>query len=250
MLFALFRLGPAGGLACTLSVLAFMPLGAVPAVFPFAGDVIAIVGLLAAARFLTMLAALDTGSAFEGMGASREAAFAALAEPALLVGLAALARSAGGEFSLTRMMDAVSAAGWSAHPQVYALLAAAFLVVVLTENARIPVDDPATHLELTMIHEVMVLDHGGPDFAMIQYGAALKLWVTGALVIGLVVPVRTGHAMLDLAAGVAGQIGLAVVIGCVESSMARLRLVRIPHLLVGAGALSVLALFLSIWGHP
>ena len=244
---ALFRLGPAAGLACVATALVLMPLGAVPPAASFAGDAIAVVGLLAAARFVTMLAALDTGSAFEGMGASREAAFAALAEPALLIGLAALARGADGALSLGGMMGAVSAAGWTAHPQVYALLAAAFLGVVLTENARIPVDDPTTHLELTMIHEVMVLDHGGPDFAMIQYGAALKLWVTGALVVGLVVPVRTGHALADLAAGVAGQFLLAVVIGCIESSMARLRLVRVPHLLVGAGALSALAFLLSVW---
>lgn len=246
---ALFCLGPAAGLACVTTALVLMPLGAVPPVVSFAGDAIAVVGLLAAARFVTMLAALDTGSAFEGMGASREAAFAALAEPALLIGLAALARGADGALSLGGMMGAVSAAGWTAHPQVYTLLAAAFLGVVLAENARIPVDDPNTHLELTMIHEVMVLDHGGPDFAMIQYGAALKLWVTGALVVGLVVPVRTGHVGLDLAAGVGGQLLLAVGIGCVESSMARLRLVRVPHLLVGAGALSALAFLLSVWGY-
>ena len=87
------------------------------------------------------------------------------------------------------------------------LVAAALLIVFLAENARIPIDDPNTHLELTMIHEVMVLDHGGPDFAMIQYGAMLKLWVLGTLLVGILVPVRSGWWGVDLAAGIAGMTG-------------------------------------------
>jgi len=114
----------------------------------------------------------------------------------------------------------------------------ALLVVLLAENARIPVDDPNTHLELTMIHEVMVLDHSGPDFAFILYGAALKLWVLGALLVGVVLP--GGNIFLSLLAMVA----LAVVVGVIESTMARLRLLRVPQLLVGAGALAALALIL------
>ena len=124
--------------------------------------------------------------------------------------------------------------------------AAAFGVVYLSENARIPFDDPNTHLELTMIHEVMVLDHGGPDLAFILYGAALKLWALGALLVGIAVPVRTGNPLLDLGAFLAGMLILAVLIGIVESSMARLRLLRIPKLLVGATALAVLAVVLVL----
>jgi formate hydrogenlyase subunit 4 len=126
------------------------------------------------------------------------------------------------------------------------LVAAAILVVFLTENARIPIDDPNTHLELTMIHEVMVLDHGGPDFAFIQYAAALKLWVLGALVVGIIVPVRSGLWVVDLAAGVAGMGVLAVGVGVVESSMARLRLTRVPQFLIAASVLSILALVLVL----
>ena len=104
------------------------------------------------------------------------------------------------------------------------MVAAAMLMVLLTENARIPVDDPNTHLELTMIHEVMILDHGGVDLGFIQYAAGLKLWVFSALLVGVCVPVRTGLAVGDLVLGVAGVFVLAVVVGVIESTMARLRL--------------------------
>ena len=195
-------------------------------------------------RFFTVLAALDTGSPFEGMGASREVQFSALAEPALLLALAALLKETSG-MSLAGIYGAVGASGvMSAVPEVL-LAAAALGVVFLAENARIPVDDPDTHLELTMIHEVMVLDHGGPDFAMITYAAALKMWVLGALIVGVVLPVRTGSALLDLGAALAGMLGLAVATGLIESGMARLRLLRVPHLLAAALVLAGLALILA-----
>jgi formate hydrogenlyase subunit 4 len=122
--------------------------------------------------------------------------------------------------------------------------------VFLAENGRIPVDDPTTHLELTMIHEVMVLDHGGPDLAFILYGAALKRWLLGALLVGLVVPLHTGSPWLDSASAVGGMFALAVVTGLVESSMARLPLVHVPQLLVGASVLATLALALVLRGVP
>jgi formate hydrogenlyase subunit 4 len=125
-------------------------------------------------------------------------------------------------------------------------VALALLVVLLVENSRVPFDDPNTHLELTMIHEVMVLDHSGPDFAFILYAASLKLWVLGALVVGVAVPVRTGAAWVDVSAALGGMLVLGVAIGVVESTMARVRLVRVPQLLVGAGALAALAILLLL----
>jgi len=122
----------------------------------------------------------------------------------------------------------------------------ALLVVLLCENARIPVDDPNTHLELTMIHEVMVLDHGGPDLAFITYGAALKLWVLGALLTGIALPIHSGNAWINIAVSIGGMLALGTVIGIIESTMARLRLVRVPQLLVGAGVLATLALILVL----
>jgi len=240
-----FRAGPVVGLAAVLGATALIPLGGVPAACSFEGDLFLFAYLFGLLRFFAVVAALDTGSSFEGMGASREVAFAAIAEPVLLLALAAVARQVG-SVSLTTMYAGVDASAWSGGFPTSALLAGALVVVFLAENARVPVDDPTTHLELTMIHEVMVLDHGGPDLAFILYGGAVKLWVLGALIVGLIVPVRSGNLWLDGAAAIAGMFGLAVVTGLIESSMARWRLVRVPQLLVGAGVLSVLALVLTL----
>ncbi len=241
----IFRAGPAVGLAAILAATTLVPLGGLAATISFEGDLVVLAYLLGLMRFMTVLAALDTGSSFEGMGASREVAFSALAEPALFLGLAALARLCG-HVSLTGIYGGLTAETWLKAGPMLALIVAALAVVLMAENARIPVDDPNTHLELTMIHEVMVLDHSGPDFAFILYGAALKLWVLGSLLVGVLVPIRTGNPWLDGGAGLLGLFGLAAVIGIAESSMARLRLLRVPQLLVGAGALAAFALILSL----
>jgi formate hydrogenlyase subunit 4 len=242
----LFRAGPMIGLAAVSVSLLFVPFAGVRALAAFPGDLVLFAYLLAIMRFFTVLAALDTGSSFEGMGASREVTFSALAEPTLLLGLAALARRGGG-FSLSDGYAAVRLFDFGPGGGLPLLLiGAAFFALYLAENARIPFDDPNTHLELTMIHEVMVLDHGGPDLAFVQYAGALKLWVLGALVTGILLPIRTGHVALDLVVGFAGMAVLAIATGCVESTMARLRLNRVPQLLVAATVLSGLALMLVL----
>jgi len=240
-----FRAGPVVGLASVLSALVLLPFGSAPALLSFEGDLVLLAYLLGLMRFFTVVAALDTGSSFEGMGASREVQFAALAEPALFLGLATLARQTG-SLSLSGIFASVSGDGWLHAGPALALVAVALGIVFLAENCRIPFDDPATHLELTMIHEVMVLDHGGPDLAFILYGASLKLWILGALLVGLVLPVRTGHAGADNAVTLAGMFALAVGVGLVESMMARLRLLRVPQLLVGAAVLSAFAFVLIL----
>ncbi len=241
----IFRYGPVIGLAAAGTGLLQVPFGGIAAPLGFAGDLVLFAYLLGLMRFFTILAALDTGSSFEGMGASREAQFAALAEPALFLGMASLAQRTG-SFSLSEIYAQIDSLAWIKWGPSLALVSAAFLVVFLAENCRIPFDDPNTHLELTMIHEVMVLDHGGPDLAVILYGAALKLWALGALLVGVLVPVRTGFAWLDLAAALAGMLALAAIVGVIESAMARLRLLRVPQLLVGAGAFAALALILGV----
>jgi formate hydrogenlyase subunit 4 len=240
-----FRAGPIVGLAAILAAMALVPFGKMPALVAFPGDLILFAYLLGLMRFFTVIAALDTGSSFEGMGASREVQFSALAEPALLLGLVAVARRTG-SISLSGMFEKISVDVWQTAGLSLALVAAALLLVLLCENARIPVDDPNTHLELTMIHEVMVLDHGGPDLAFIVYGAALKLWVLGALLIGIAVPIQSENAWIDIAVSIGGMFALAIVIGIVESTMARLRLVHVPQLLVGACVLAALALILVL----
>ena len=239
-----FVAGPIVGLACVTTALLIVPLGDVPGLIAFRGDFLLMAYVLGLMRFFTIVAALDTGSSFEGMGASREAFYAALAEPALLLGLVVLITQTHGS-SLSTIYAGIAAGGVASLAGPACLLvAAAVLIVFLAENARLPIDDPNTHLELTMIHEVMVLDHSGPDFAMIEYAAMLKLWVLGALLVGIVVPVHSGWLAVDLAAGVGGIMLLAVAVGVIESTLARLRLVRVPQFLVAASVLSTLALVL------
>jgi formate hydrogenlyase subunit 4 len=216
----------------------------VPGLIAFPGDFLLMAYVLALMRFFTIIAALDTGSSFEGMGASREAFYSALAEPALLLGLVAMIVQTH-SFSLSAIYAGVAQGGVALPGGPACLLvAAALLIVFLAENARLPVDDPNTHLELTMIHEVMVLDHSGPDLAMIEYAAMLKMWVLGALLVGILMPVHSGWLTVDLAAGVGGLMLLAAAVGIIESTLARLRLVRIPQFLVAASVLSTLALVL------
>jgi len=240
----IFRLGPAANLAALLAAILIVPFGGMPSPLSFSGDLIVLAGLLALGRFATVLAALDTGSSFEGMGASREVHFAALAEPAFLLGLAVLARVTGG-FSLTPIYDAINPAAWIAALPTLALVAMTLLILTLVENSRIPVDDPTTHLELTMIHEVMVLDHSGPELGIIQYAAALKLWVLGSLLIGLV-PLRSEIPWLDASAMLLGMAVLALAIGMIESAMARYRLVQVPQFIVGAATLSAVGFILVL----
>jgi len=240
-----FRAGPVVVLAAVLGALMIVPLAGNPALFSFGGDLVLLVYFLGMMRLFIVLAAMDTGSAFEGMGASREVQFSALAEPALLLAMVALLRKTVG-MSLTEAYGEIGTTTLkNVGPEVF-LVAAALLIVFLSENSRIPVDDPDTHLELTMIHEVMVLDHGGPDFAMITYAAALKMWVLGALIVGIVFPVRSGLMVLDLGAAVVGMFFLAFVVGLIESGMARLRMPRVPHLLSAAVVLAGLALILAL----
>ncbi|HTT71270.1 MAG TPA: NADH-quinone oxidoreductase subunit H [Anaeromyxobacteraceae bacterium] len=239
-----FRAGPAVGLAAVATSGLFVPFGGTPAVLSFAGDFVLWAALLALARFATVLAALDTGSSFEGMGAAREVTFGSLSEPALFLCLLTVARATGTS-SLTGMLGPALPEAWARTGPALLLAAIALFVVALAENARIPVDDPNTHLELTMIHEVMVLDHSGPDLALILYGVALKLYLFGALFVRLLIGVRVEgpSALLVL---LAGLLGFGVLLGLVESVMARLRLTRVPQLLVGASVLSAFGLVLLL----
>ena len=246
----IFRAGPIVSLAALLCAGLLVPLSSTSAPLAFGGDVIAFAYLLGLARFFTMAAALDTGSSFEGMGASREAAFSALAEPALLLALAIVSVPAG-TLSFGEVFASLPWATWgAAHPEILIAVVVIFLVL-LAENSRVPVDDPATHLELTMIHEVMVLDHGGPDLAYILYGSAVKLFLFASILVHLVVPVLTAEGLSGTLALCGGTIAIAVLVGVVESSMARLRLLRVPQLLIGASVVAAVGLVaLFVRGQP
>ncbi|MGI6495077.1 MAG: respiratory chain complex I subunit 1 family protein [Kiritimatiellia bacterium] len=227
-----FRLGPIVTLAAALLAGLLVPFGGTSAPIRFSGDLILFAYLFALGRFFTTAAALDTGSAFEGMGSAREVTFACLAEPALFLALMVLARLSG-SLSLGTMLHATTGGVPAEIVAPLVLVAIGLFIVLLAETCRIPVDDPTTHLELTMIHEAMVLDHSGPLFGAILYGSAVKLLVLGALLYHVVVPAYFGNA-LDWLVFLAGMLGLAVVIGIVESIMARLPMHKVPVLLVGA----------------
>jgi formate hydrogenlyase subunit 4 len=232
-----FRAAPVV-IAATVVVSAFLlPLDGRGSLFGFAGDLVAFAGLLALGRFALVLAGLDTGSSFEGMGASREVTVAAFAEPALLLALTTLVLATG-SLSLGGMLGAPLAAVWTGALPSLLLAGAGLFLVLLAENARVPIDDPATHLELTMIHEVIVLDHSGPDLALILYGGAVKFALFGALLVGMLVPLGRLGPWVAAALLLAGLVLVAVLVGIVESVMARLRMDRIPQFLVAAAALA------------
>lgn len=246
----IFSAAPSISLAGAICALALLPLGGAVSPLAFAGDFVLAAYLLGMGRFAVMLGALDTGSAFEGMGASREATFSALAEPVFFLALIVLTSLCLGlghgtetAFSLSTMFGGQTAGAWLTGKGELLLLPVIFFVLLLVENCRIPVDDPNTHLELTMIHEVMVLDHSGPNLALILYGAALKLWFFAALIAGLITPALPLWEQLGVRLGIV--LLLAVVVGIVESIMARLRMERVPYLLGAAAGMGMLTLILT-----
>lgn len=242
---ALFRLAPVTLLAATLTATLLLPLDGRRALISFSGDVVAFVYVLGLARFVLLLAALDTGSSFEGMGASREATFASLVEPALFVSLIALS-VASGELSLTGMLGDSLWARYATVAPTLVLLVGSLFALTLAESSRVPVDDPATHLELTMIHEVMVLDHSGPDLGMILYANALKLAAFAALLLGVAFP-RTQLGTLGAVGALVGAIVVVgAAVGIVESVTARLRLPKVPLYIAGGGALGFFGLILLL----
>ena len=240
-----FFAGPVVGLVTAVLAAWIVPLGERGALIAFPGDLVAFAYLLGLGRFFTIAAALDTGSAFEGMGASREAAFSCLAEPAAFFALLVLVKLSG-TYSLGSMLGPGLPELWAHGSPSLGLATLSLFAVLLAENSRIPFDDPTTHLELTMIHEVMVLDHSGPPFAAILYGAAVKLFAYGLLLVRVATPFSVDGLALGLGLALAELLALAVLIGVVESFMARLQLPRIPSLLVGASLLSAFGILLLV----
>lgn len=229
----IFVAGPVVALVTTFLAGLTVPLGSFDSPVSFAGDFVLFAYLLALGRFFTAAAALDTGSPFEGMGAAREVGFAWLTEPALFFAFLALSRLSG-SLSFDRMLHATEGGVWLQRTAPLLLTAAGLFIVLLAECSRIPVDDPNTHLELTMIHEVMVLDHSGPLLALVEYAAALKLFVLAAVFVHVVAPTAAIVGWPGFALFLGALAGVAVAVGVVESTMARLRLLHVPTLLIAA----------------
>ena len=241
-----FRLGPVAGCATALLALLFFPFAGLPPLLSFTGDIIVVLYALGLGRFCTVLAALDTASPFEGMGAAREVFFASLAEIGLFVTLILLHRMGGG----------LSLAGWFAGPQAISLagpqgallllVIVALFLLLLAENSRVPVDDPATHLELTMIHEVMILDHSGPDLALIEFGAHCRLLFSACLVASLLRPTLAAGPLANGLVFVGLLVLVYAAVGVTESITARLRMNLVPKFILTSFALVFFAIILTM----
>jgi formate hydrogenlyase subunit 4 len=240
-----FRLVPVVGLASVLAATALIPLDGRASLLAFSGDVVAFAYAFALSRFVLVLGAFDTGSSFEGMGASREVTFAALVEFALFMSFAALS-VATHALSLSGLAGAPLTGLWTTAAPALTMVVVGLFVLLLAECSRSPVDDPTTHLELTMIHEVMILDHSGPDLGAILYTSALKLSVLAALISRVVLPVAELEPWARLVTLAAGVLVVGVFVGVVEASMARLRLPKVPLYVAGGAALSTLGLVLVL----
>ena len=237
---ALFRIAPAVYLGSAIVAILFIPIADLNPLISFEGDVICFAYLLALGRFALILAAMDTGSSFEGMGASREALYGALIEPAIMVGVATLAMFCG----YTSFADIFAhEQSFNLHLTIVMLLTAyLFIKIAFVESGRVPVDDPRTHLELTMIHEVMCLDYCGIDMAMIQIAGWLKTASLSMLAANAIAATGCFHWWFATPLAIL-LTGLSV--GVVESTQARNKLVRNTTFIVTISALAALIFFIG-----
>jgi formate hydrogenlyase subunit 4 len=242
----IFRAAPIVNLAAVLVLSLLVPVGVLKAPVQFAGDIFLAAYILGLARFFMMAAALDTGSSFEGMGESREAFFSCLTELALFMNFITLSLVAH-SISLSTMIGADFPLSWKLMGPMLLLVSGSFFIVILAENARIPVDDPDTHLELTMIHEVMILDHSGVDLGYMFYAAIIKLFVFAGILVPIIFPIQTGNITVDMLVFLGAMLGVSITIGVVESVMARLRLNRVQNLLLIAFALAFFGFVVKMW---
>ncbi len=229
----IFSAGPVVTLVSMFIAGLMVPMSCFNAPVSFTGDLILFAYLFGLSRFFTTAAALDTGSPFEGMGSAREVTFATLSEPALFFAFAVLVKMSG-SFSLSTMLLSPlnNLSIDIAAPLV--LIAIGLFIVLLAESCRIPVDDPNTHLELTMIHEAMVLDHSGPLFGIISYASALKLFILGTVLLHIIFPFQIETVWINWPLYILEMLGLAFVVGVIESIMARLQMNHVPYLLFSA----------------
>jgi len=234
----IFRIAPSVTLVSVAGAMMLLPFAEQKALISFEGDFIFFAYLLALGKFFTIIAALDTGSSFEGMGASREALFSMLVEPAffLLMGTFAMFT---GYTSFSVIFNHFFITG-NDYVLIYSIIGAYLLAqIAMVENSRLPVDDPKTHLELTMIHEVMILDYSGFDKALIHIGTWLKFTLYGSLIYNLVVPAGW-NLFLKIGLFFAVQGLFAVVIGFTESFRARNKMNKNPKFILTLSAIALI----------
>ena len=242
---ALFRAGAWVVLAASVLAAMISPILGSFAPLAFSHDFIVFAYTLGLARIFLMLSAMDVGSSFEGMGAAREASFTAFVEPALflLIGSASVATGQTSFAGLIGQLHHTGSFAWLVAPTI-----AVLFMLLQAEASRVPVDDPLTHLELTMVHEVMILDHSGPELAAMQYASALKMTIYAGLIAALLNPfdpLAAPAASVLVSLLIIGTVALAV--GCVESLIARLRMRLVPRYLMLASLLAALCLGAAGW---
>jgi formate hydrogenlyase subunit 4 len=243
---------PAIGFAATLLATFLVPMVALRPPLDGWGDLLVVVGLLALGRFVLALAALDAGSAFGGMGSSREVAIAALVEPALVLSLAGAAVAAGST-DLGAISRTAAAAGLAWYVPAILLAAAAYAVIAVAETGHEPVDNPDTHLELTMIHEGMLLEASGPRLAVLTYTAELKLVLIAGLFAAVFLPAGAASdvaplpVLVGLVAAFVKLVVAAVILGVLDASLPKLRILALPGLLGTASILAAVGLAARIW---
>lgn len=240
----LFRAGAYIVLVCGLLAASMAPVLGQFAPLQFSHDFIVVAYTLGLARIALMISAMEVGSAFEGMGAAREASFSTYAEPALFLLIGSLGAATG----MSSFADLIG----HLHSTPYYLLMVlpltlALLILLQTEAARVPVDDPLTHLELTMIHEVMILDHSGPELAAMQYAAGLKMTLYAGLIAALINPFDPLVApVIAVLVSVALMLVVALVVGCIESLAARLPMRWVPRYVLLAGGAALLSMVVVV----
>lgn len=235
----IFRIAPAITLTTILCAMMLLPFAEHRALLSFEGDFVLFAYLLALGKFFTVIAALDTGSSFEGMGASREAFFSLLVEPAFFILMATFAMFTG-YTSFSVIFNHFFITG-NDYVMIYSIIGIyLFIQIAMIENSRLPVDDPKTHLELTMIHEVMILDYSGFDKAMIHMGTYLKFAVYGSLIYNLIVPAGL-NVFLQGGLFFAVQAFFALIIGLTESFRARNKMNKNPKFILTLSAVALIA---------
>lgn len=240
----IFQIAPTIGLASVICAMLMIPFADEPAFFNFDSDFVYFSYLLAVGKFFLIISALDTGSGFEGMGANREALFSMLVEPAFFILLATLAMFTG----YTSFSDIFTRfyITQSDFVLIFSILGAyLFVQIAMIENSRFPVDDPKTHLELTMIHEVMILDNCGFDKALIHISSYLKFAVYGSIIYNLSVP-ADWNIYLQISLFIIIQFIFAVIIGLLESFRARNKMGKNPHFILTLTAVSFIAFVIII----
>jgi formate hydrogenlyase subunit 4 len=243
----IFHAAPAISFAAILAAGLLIPIYISNMPFSFAGDLIAVVFLFALARFFTALASLDAGSSFGGMGGSREMFVASMVEPAMMLSIFAIALNTGST-NLSYISQTVSSMGLGAVSPYHLLAFVALFIIAIAETGRIPVDNPATHLELTMIHEAMILEYSGKQLAIVELGAMIKQLLVFSLLANIFFP--WGIAGSATAAGIGIALAVFVIkiatlgacMAMVETSTAKWRLFRLPDLLSVSLMLSFLAI--------